>query len=330
MTTTTTTTPHTVLPPTNIQLLQLTQNNNNNNSVSANHDQPYPPLSSAPTIKGLLNHRHELTPAPSPLPSPNLPPSSQHHHHYYYRNYQLSKSISPQLPPLRLHLSLPLSMEGHRYRPSSYRNTPLLASTSLSSSPQPQPHHASLPLPAPIHLLLEDQPPQASVLHFPTQILLSHESPHNLQNHHRNAERASNHQQHHHHHHHQQFQKPGTRPNPPPPPPPTLPVLLPHQPTQPRKRGRKSKQDLLLNRVSLTDDQKKVNHMHAEQRRRTLVRSSLLQLSQLVPGMKHPIEGDGANPAANCEGSSRVEILEGTRLFVEKLKRRNALLKAQL
>ncbi|KAJ3245625.1 hypothetical protein HDU78_008962, partial [Chytriomyces hyalinus] len=104
------------------------------------------------------------------------------------------------------------------------------------------------------------------------------------------------------------------------------------QPTLPRKRGRKSKQDLLLNQVGLTAEQKKINHMHAEQRRRALVRSSLHQLSLLVPGMKPPIEGDGATAAAagNADGSSRVEILEGSREFIQQLLKRNALLKAKL
>ncbi|KAJ3385603.1 hypothetical protein HDU80_000626 [Chytriomyces hyalinus] len=101
----------------------------------------------------------------------------------------------------------------------------------------------------------------------------------------------------------------------------------PPPPPGPRKRGRKSKQDL-LNRVALTPEQKKANHMVAEQRRRALVRSSLHELSMLV-GMKPPIEGDGSS-VGSADGSSRVEILEGGKMFVEGLLRRNAALRELL
>ncbi|KAJ3245624.1 hypothetical protein HDU78_008961 [Chytriomyces hyalinus] len=101
----------------------------------------------------------------------------------------------------------------------------------------------------------------------------------------------------------------------------------PPPPQGPRKRGRKSKQDL-LNRVALTPEQKKANHMVAEQRRRALVRSSLHELSMLV-GMKPPIEGDGSS-VGSADGSSRVEILEGGKMFVEGLLRRNAALRELL
>ncbi|KAJ3247898.1 hypothetical protein HDU78_002651 [Chytriomyces hyalinus] len=96
----------------------------------------------------------------------------------------------------------------------------------------------------------------------------------------------------------------------------------------PRKRGRKSKQDVLLNRVALTDKEKRANHMVAEQRRRALVRSSLHELSVLV-GMKPPIEGDGVS-CGTADGSSRVEILEGGKQFLQELVRRNAALRKQL
>ncbi|KAI8839125.1 hypothetical protein BJ741DRAFT_600014 [Chytriomyces cf. hyalinus JEL632] len=96
----------------------------------------------------------------------------------------------------------------------------------------------------------------------------------------------------------------------------------------PRKRGRKSKQDVLLNRVALTEKEKRANHMVAEQRRRALVRSSLHELSMLV-GMKPPIEGDGVS-CGTADGSSRVEILEGGKQFLEELVRRNAALRKQL
>ncbi|TPX76344.1 hypothetical protein CcCBS67573_g02379 [Chytriomyces confervae] len=96
----------------------------------------------------------------------------------------------------------------------------------------------------------------------------------------------------------------------------------------PRKRGRKSKQDVLLNRVALTEKEKRANHMVAEQRRRALVRSSLHELSVLV-GMKPPIEGDGVS-CGTADGSSRVEILEGGKQFLEELVRRNAELRKQL
>ncbi|KAI8839747.1 hypothetical protein BJ741DRAFT_598568, partial [Chytriomyces cf. hyalinus JEL632] len=105
------------------------------------------------------------------------------------------------------------------------------------------------------------------------------------------------------------------------------PVSTNPPPPGPRKRGRKSKQEL-LNRVALTPEEKKANHMVAEQRRRALVRSSLHELSMLV-GMKPPIEGDGSS-VGSADGSSRVEILEGGKMFVEGLLRRNAALRELL
>ncbi|KAJ3204667.1 hypothetical protein HDU82_005692 [Entophlyctis luteolus] len=75
----------------------------------------------------------------------------------------------------------------------------------------------------------------------------------------------------------------------------------------------------------LTQTEKKANHIQAEQRRRMMIREALKELSTLVPGLRPPIEGD-----CSVEGSSRVEILEGTRVFVEKLRDRNQTLRGIL
>ncbi|KAI8839749.1 hypothetical protein BJ741DRAFT_598570 [Chytriomyces cf. hyalinus JEL632] len=264
-------------------------------------------VSSLPFSQQPLIQRYEITPAPSPVPSPILPSSS------YIPGYQLPRSISPQLPPLRLHLSQSLSMDSHRYR-DSHQRTPL-----LESSSSPLFCSVSLPPLSPANPVSLQLPAQTRAAPIPTQFLFlqSHESPHTL------------------HQPKQLFQQQDTVNKESPAAAPSSEQLLasssPRQPTLPRKRGRKSKQDLLLNQVGLTSDQKKINHMHAEQRRRALVRSSLHQLSLLVPGMKPPIEGDGANAAAgNTDGSSRVEILEGSREFIQQLLKRNALLKAKL
>ncbi|KAJ3114214.1 hypothetical protein HK100_001731 [Physocladia obscura] len=75
----------------------------------------------------------------------------------------------------------------------------------------------------------------------------------------------------------------------------------------------------------LTPSEKKANHIQAEQRRRAQIREALKELTVLVPGLRPPIEGD-----CSVEGSSRVQILDGARMFVALLMERNEDLKAQL
>ncbi|KAJ3022230.1 UNVERIFIED_CONTAM: hypothetical protein HDU68_009251 [Siphonaria sp. JEL0065] len=76
---------------------------------------------------------------------------------------------------------------------------------------------------------------------------------------------------------------------------------------------------------ALTVAEKKANHIQAEQRRRQQIRDALKELSTVVPGLRPPIEGD-----CSVEGSSRVEILEGTKMYVEQLRERIDLLKRRL
>ncbi|KAJ3105916.1 hypothetical protein HK100_003799 [Physocladia obscura] len=75
----------------------------------------------------------------------------------------------------------------------------------------------------------------------------------------------------------------------------------------------------------LTPSEKKTNHIQAEQRRRAQIREALKELTVLVPGLRPPIEGD-----CSIEGSSRVQILDGARMFVTLLMEKNEGLKAQL
>ncbi|KAJ3228415.1 hypothetical protein HDU81_006179 [Chytriomyces hyalinus] len=75
----------------------------------------------------------------------------------------------------------------------------------------------------------------------------------------------------------------------------------------------------------LTPSEKKANHIQAEQRRRAQIRDALKELSQIVPGLLPPIDGE-----LTVEGSSRVEILEGTKRYVETLRENNDRLRRQL
>ncbi|KAI8613499.1 hypothetical protein BC830DRAFT_1131924 [Chytriomyces sp. MP71] len=116
--------------------------------------------------------------------------------------------------------------------------------------------------------------------------------------------------------------------------------------TIPKKRGRKPKDSIKAdpdstipaansasapsssakaNKPLLSASEKKANHIQAEQRRRAQIRDALRELSQMVPGLLPPIDGD-----TTVEGSSRVEILEGTRRYVEVLIEGNARLRRRL
>ncbi|ORY41614.1 hypothetical protein BCR33DRAFT_718771 [Rhizoclosmatium globosum] len=73
----------------------------------------------------------------------------------------------------------------------------------------------------------------------------------------------------------------------------------------------------------LSTQEKKQNHILAEQRRRQLIRDALKELTLLVPGLRPPIEGS----ETSTDGSSRVEILEGSRAFIERLKQENEVMR---
>ncbi|KAJ3230343.1 hypothetical protein HDU81_004591 [Chytriomyces hyalinus] len=227
------------------------------------------------------------SPTPSPIPSPSMKSfKSEHVQNSTFANY------STQLPPLRVHLSqqqLQISMAQKSCGTTLPAMDELPSLSVHASYPTTTNDSESLPgLPS-----LFSFPATAPAISAPLSVALQHES-HNI-----------------------------------PSPVPSLkrqsaePVSI-NPPAGPRKRGRKSKQDL-LNRVALTPEEKKANHMVAEQRRRALVRSSLHELSMLV-GMKPPIEGDGSS-VGSADGSSRVEILEGGKFFIEALVRRNAILR---
>ncbi|KAI8619578.1 hypothetical protein BC830DRAFT_745563 [Chytriomyces sp. MP71] len=270
------------------------------------HRQAYPQISlpsvyphTAPAVKQAVTATNsgiesEMTPSPSPIGSPRYNASQSY-------PSSSSSSTSPQLPPLRYHLSQVVEQPLKPQVPSNgiipinhyqmYPTTQQLHHNYHQQyyTPHAQDHVASVIQNAPIiKSQSAAQPHQSDAI----------PQPHNQTNYPTSTTLSTSYH-------------------------------IPPPPNPPRKRGRKSKQDLLLNRVALTAEEKKVNHMHAEQRRRALVRAALANLASLIPGMKPPIEGDGSNVGLS-DGSSRVEILEGASGMLMALKARNVLLKARL
>ncbi|KAJ3294430.1 hypothetical protein HDU79_011004 [Rhizoclosmatium sp. JEL0117] len=298
--------------------------------------------------------------------SPTLPQQhQQHQHHQHHRKRSVDTSASLSIPAAflsdppppatsLLSSSLPKRLKSDLNFPHSHSHSHSQSQAAAFADMLPFFHSQSQQMPQ-VHIM----PPSFNPLYSTSSIL----PPSSLMQHHY---AATYNNQHHHHQQFMPSNHHEGLPTPSPPmhsdplfkiePVSHVPALaaLPSSALRPtssdapapkRRGGRKPKDSDSINTSStassttttsanasttttkkqslLSTQEKKQNHILAEQRRRQLIRDALKELTLLVPGLRPPIEGS----ETSTDGSSRVEILEGSRAFIERLKQENEVMR---